>query len=108
MLMSGRCGFSENWATRSGVVMRSGHRPGKCSSKKGGSDVSGEADREAKVAEGANRVHVKERSSDGIAMNMKDVPGQMWRWCWDMANEESAARGGMWNSHQSVSMYSCW
>jgi len=47
-------------------------------------------------------------------MNMKSRPGQMWRWLGDILNFELgvdrgvASSGWIWNSHQSVSMYSCW
>lgn len=53
----------------------------------------------------------------GMAINIKSLPGQMCRWFGDMRNlalgspfssSSLTARGGRWNSHHSVSMYSCW
>ena len=71
MFMRGRCGFDVNCETRPEVLMRSGETPGKCSEKKPGIELSGEVDSAVNVAEGAKSVQVKERSREGIAMNMK-------------------------------------
>lgn len=105
MFISGKCGFDENCSMRSDSLMSSGETPGKCSAKKDGTEVEGLLARRLNVEEGAKSVHVKERSREGIAMNMKEEPGQMCRWCGEMAKSPLGA-AGMWNSHQSVSMYS--
>ena len=106
MVMSGRWGFLVNWVMRSEGSMSSGDTPGKLAAKKLGSSVFGSWERVSNVDCGAKSVHVKDLSRDGIAMNMKCVPGQMWRWFGDMAKSELL--GWMWNSHHRVSMYSCW
>ena len=115
MLMRGRCGLLVNWSRRSDGEMSSGLTPGKLVAKKVGRAVLGEDSREEKVEEGAKRVQVKERSSEGMAMNMKEPPGQMCKWFGEMAKvgegserEAGGGTGGIWNSHQRVSMYSCW
>ena len=77
MLMRGRCGFSENCLIKSSFVINSGDTPGNFWSKNDGSDDSGSLFKEANVDEGAKSVHVKEWSSEGMAINMKELPGQM-------------------------------
>jgi len=57
--------------------------------------------------DGAKRVHVKDLSRDGMAMNMNSPPGQMWRWFGDIL-KSPLGDGGIRNSHHKVSMYSCW
>ncbi len=79
MEMRGKCGFSRNCLCRSSGEMRSGQMPGKFCWKKGRRSVSGDAEREEKYDEGAKSVQVKDLSSEGMAMNMKEPPGQMWR-----------------------------
>ena len=39
----------------------------------------------AKCSEGAKSVHVKDLSSEGIAMNIKEPPGQMCKWFGEIA-----------------------
>lgn len=78
MEMRGRCGFCLYCASRSASEMRSGTTPGKCLAKKG---MRSEhlLSRDANSAAGRKSVHVKVRSSEGMAMNMKELAGQMWR-----------------------------
>lgn len=45
-------------------------------------------------------------SDEGIAMNINSVPGQMCR-CFGEMRKFPSSVGGMRNSHQSASMYSC-
>lgn len=87
--------------------MRSGQTPGKFCSKKRRRVVVGAAASSAKQVEGAKRVQVKDLSSEGIAMNMNSPPGQMCRWFEDIL-KSPVRDGGIWNSHHSVSIYSCW
>lgn len=92
MLIRGRCGFDVKEVTRSEGEMRE-VTPGKWVLKKVGM-VSGVAARVEKWEEGMKSVQVKEPSwillvelvgDDGVhtklgmAMNMKSLPGQMWR-----------------------------
>ena len=53
-------------------------------------------------------MQVNDLSREGMAINMKEPPGHMWRWFGSMAKEESEDLGGIQNSHHKVSMYSCW
>ena len=93
---------------RSDWEISSGQTPGKFLWKNLTSFCSGFSDMELKWLAGANRVQVNDLSSDGIAINMKEPPGQICRWFGSMAKDESEDLGGMWNSHHNVSMYSCW
>lgn len=64
--------------------------------------------------EGMKSVHVKDPSKLAMAMNIKSFPGQICRWFGSIRNLDSGSSpgrtsfGSMWNSHQRVSMYSCW
>ena len=66
-----------------------------------------------KSEEGMKSVQVKDPSKLAIAMNIKSLPGQMWRWLGSMRNLDSGSSLGctcfasIWNSHQRVSIYSC-
>ena len=112
MLINGRCGLEVNWAMRLVVEISFGETPGKLVEKNSGRRVSGSWDSSSKVDCGAKSVQVNEWSREGMAMNIKRVPGQMCRWLGDRAKVSSevadANSGGMWNSHHCVSMYSCW
>lgn len=79
MDMRGRWGEVVNCSMRSDSGMRVGVTPGKWVWKNCGRREGLEA-RVEKCEEGAKRVHVKEWSGEGIAMNMKEPAGQMWRW----------------------------
>lgn len=68
-----------NWASRLFVGMSSGQTPGKFSAKNDSSSVAEDPERQAKQDVEANRVHVNDLSIDGIAINMKERPGQMCR-----------------------------
>lgn len=107
MDIKGRWGFSRNCCNRSVALMRSGHTPGKLLAKNSARLLPGSRERDSKQAEGANRVQVKDLSLDGMAMNMKELPGHICKWLGEMAKDESEVRGSMWNSHQRASMYSC-
>ena len=50
---------------------------------------------ELKWLAGAKKVQVKDLSSEGIAMNMKEPPGQMCRWLGSMAKDESKDLGAI-------------
>lgn len=82
--------------------------PGKWLSKNWGRLDAGSLDKESKWSAEAKRVQVKEPSDEGMAMNMTESAGQMWRWLGSMAKPPFSVVGRMWNSHQSLSMYSCW
>ena len=45
----------------------------------------------AKWADGANKVQVKERSTLGMAMNIDEPAGQIWRWLGEMAKLDLAS-----------------
>ncbi len=81
--------------------------PGKYSLKNFGRFSGGSEESVAKWTAGAKSVQVKDLSREGMAMNMKEPAGQMCRWLGEIAKSEEAV-GWMRNSHQSVSMYSCW
>ena len=87
--------------------IRSGQTPGKFWAKNVRREGAGSLEREEKWEEGAKRVQVKDLSAEGMAMNMKEPPGQMCKWFGEMAKVPSAV-GAMRNSHHSVSMYDCW
>ncbi len=108
MDMRGRWGLSRNCVCKSDGEISSGQTPGKFLWKNFMSFCEGFSDMELKWLAGAKRVQVKDLSREGIAMNMKEPPGQMCRWFGSMAKEESDRFGAMWNSHHRVSMYSCW
>ena len=85
--------------------------------KKGRRRDAGSLDRWVNVELGAKSVHVNDLSREGMAMNIREgPPGQICRWFGEMAclcislgdEEKGSVEGGMWNSHQRVSMYSCW
>lgn len=69
--------------------MSSGQTPGKLSEKDFGRSSRGDLARDSKYDEGANRVHTKDLSSEGIAMNMNDPPGHMCKWFGEVAYDES-------------------
>ena len=60
--------------------MRAGVTPGNCVLKNWGRSEEGLLVRVEKREEGAKSVQVKEWSRLGIAMNIIDPAGQMWRW----------------------------
>lgn len=78
MDIRGRCGFDLNWFKRACGLMRSGNTPGKFIVKKV-SSVAESEERWVKREGGANKVQVNDLSREGIAMNMNEPPGQMWR-----------------------------
>ena len=63
--------------------------PGKCLSKNAGM-VFGALSSCSKSGEGKNRVHVKEPSELGIAINMKSFAGQMCKWLGEIAHFEDS------------------
>ena len=79
MDIRGRWGFSVYCFCRSDVDIRSGQTPGKFAWKNLASFCSGFSDIDLKQLAGANRVQVNDLSSEGIAMNMKEPPGQICR-----------------------------
>ena len=77
MEISGRWGFSWYWSRRSDSGIRAGQTPGKYWSKNLGRFALGFSEMEAKCEAEAKRVHVKEASEEGMAMNIKEPAGQM-------------------------------
>lgn len=103
--------------------MRSGTTPGKWVVKRSSRAVDGLDDEDedddvggfcccwswVNSAVGAKSVQVKERLREGMAMNMQEGAGQMWRWWGEMRKVGEivggeGGEGGMVNSHHSVSM----
>ncbi len=107
MLMRGRCGLLVNCCNNVEGLIRLGQTPGKFFSKKGRRDIFGSLERSAKQVDGAKSVHVNDLSSDGMAMNINSPPGQMCRWFGEIW-KSPLGDGGIRNSHQRVSIYSCW